>query len=355
MRGDLLHRLGGTVGMAWLLAGCGISQTGGGRVPDLQSGVGSVAAFEKTVYPVVRDKCKSCHGQSQAPLFAVSNSTLGHDRAIEFVRFSEPATSRLAIYGGNSHCGINCSSTTESVIVEEIENWRDLAGEISQSDEDFDYVTPETVLPSLTGGKVTMNWPLDGFGYPGAMFTIEVEQFVDGVYRFGAPKLRAGPLAFAVADLRVLVNGSWDPGTVAYRDVEIHISANQVLTAISTQTMLVFGQDGPGMDKISIAFTRFDGGCASLPLFVSQVKPILANCRGCHDSGVAGYDLGAVRAFDFKGTDATLCFRSLRRSNPNNLSQSDLIQYPLLGTPMFTTPQINATQAESILQWLQAE
>lgn len=339
------------------LIACGIDPGSGVRV-ETSSGTASVVAFEQTAFPIVRDKCQSCHGFSQAPLFAVADVTRAFGTAIDYVNFSHAENSRLVQYGGNSHCGINCSSGTGEALTAAISEWARLSNELGGSQLGNAVVTGEKEVPALGGNLATIEWDLGEIDslYDGARFALSVEEFAPGVYRFSNPRLRTGASAVSVHDIRILVNGYWDPANVGYRDIERHVVAQAGYNTLSSDSMLVFAGSRPSSDLIQVAFGDLGTGCNNFSEYEQNVAPIFAaSCKGCHDSSERNHNVAAALAWDMDGSDETVCYRALRRTSPGNLLGSAIIQFPLLGSPMYTTPRIDEVEADTILEWLEGE
>lgn len=88
----------------------------------------SVAAFESTVYPLLKTNCAKCHstaGGAQAPIHADADVNLAHDYAITRVDLRHPEDSKLAYHVGlyAHYCfGRNCADA-QSQLAAAIKSW----------------------------------------------------------------------------------------------------------------------------------------------------------------------------------------------------------------------------------------
>lgn len=98
-----------------------------GVIPNASSGLtgstSSIAIFEATLKPVIQQNCAGCHGISQAPKFAVSDSATSHDLLIStaLVDLTAPANSRLVtkIQGGHQSFAVTVATDIQTAIT----NW----------------------------------------------------------------------------------------------------------------------------------------------------------------------------------------------------------------------------------------
>lgn len=89
-------------------------------IPGGGNGASSVQAFSATLKPVLTTSCGSCHGVSQSPKFAVSDSQLAHDTLVNssLVDFNNPSNSRIVtkVRGGHNGISTNVSMEMENQI-----------------------------------------------------------------------------------------------------------------------------------------------------------------------------------------------------------------------------------------------
>ena len=82
----------------------------------------SITIFEATLMPELT-VCASCHGTTQAPLFAVTDSEAAHDTIVSqnLISFSDPASSEFVIklQGGHQSFDTSLADTFQA----QIEAW----------------------------------------------------------------------------------------------------------------------------------------------------------------------------------------------------------------------------------------
>ncbi|MBN8555816.1 MAG: hypothetical protein J0L93_10255 [Deltaproteobacteria bacterium] len=101
-------------------------------IPQLQteSATASATHFSQTLYPILKDRCSSCHATTQAPFFALPNDIQSSFNTIMnsagLVDFDTPQLSRiyLKVQGGHN-CWNNCSTNSDSLL-QAIQNWKTL-------------------------------------------------------------------------------------------------------------------------------------------------------------------------------------------------------------------------------------
>ncbi len=89
----------------------------------------SLEAFERTVYQVTRQNCTSCHGSSQQPLHASSDSQVAHNAVLNQykVNFTTPSQSRLVkkLRDDRHQCWSNCDNDAQEM-QDAIVEWKEL-------------------------------------------------------------------------------------------------------------------------------------------------------------------------------------------------------------------------------------
>jgi hypothetical protein len=116
----------------------------------------SIAAFEKTVYPLLRANCSTCHSSDnmgQLPLHADVTLERAHDDALGYVNLRQVATSRLIsrLSVDTHNCWSECS-TDAGVIQAEMQRWAELLGPDGIPDVDI----PE--YPAEVSEEVVLEW-----------------------------------------------------------------------------------------------------------------------------------------------------------------------------------------------------
>ncbi len=118
----------------------------------------SLDAFSKSVYPVLRARCVSCHGGSQTPLHASSDINIAFDAVINSskVDFTNTANSRLVLKlrNENHNCWGTCTSNADEILTQ-VNKWKSLtagtAGDIANT----------TVSGNTTKDSMTISTALD--------------------------------------------------------------------------------------------------------------------------------------------------------------------------------------------------
>lgn len=95
----------------------------------------SIAAYQRTVYPILRDRCILCHNNLQQPFHAAGNVTTAHNAARPLAQFNNVNNSRLVLKLNQElhNCWSNCSANAQT-IARAIEDWRD---EVESARQDF--------------------------------------------------------------------------------------------------------------------------------------------------------------------------------------------------------------------------
>jgi hypothetical protein len=88
----------------------------------------SLAAFQTTLYPVLRQNCAFCHSnetQGQAPLHSDSSVDLAHEYALTRVNFRKPADSKFVVRMGidRHNCFGGSCSAANATMLEAVEAW----------------------------------------------------------------------------------------------------------------------------------------------------------------------------------------------------------------------------------------
>lgn len=91
----------------------------------------SVQAFQQTLWPVLRARCISCHGDTQPPLHAHANVTTAHQNVVEssLVNFTTVSSSKIAtkLRVSRHNCWSDCNANATEV-EGQINIWKNLSG-----------------------------------------------------------------------------------------------------------------------------------------------------------------------------------------------------------------------------------
>jgi len=139
----------------------------------------SLEAFEQTLYPILRQNCTSCHGNSQQPLHASSDSQVAHNALLNQykINFTNPADSRMVkkLKDEGHNCWSSCANDGRE-IQEAIVEWKELmeaSGEPSDPGGNYTQtaqsrtialerqaVTQGTVIHTAQAGNATLTAPM---------------------------------------------------------------------------------------------------------------------------------------------------------------------------------------------------
>lgn len=92
----------------------------------------SLAAFQQTVYPVLRANCSGCHSSARAnqrPLHADADVGLAHEQALAYVNLRQASASRFIsrLEIDNHNCWSDCSADATTML-EAVQHWSELLG-----------------------------------------------------------------------------------------------------------------------------------------------------------------------------------------------------------------------------------
>lgn len=265
---QLIHRVVGhgvIVGIGILLLGCSLAKDPNAGLMN-NSGANhavALAAFEKSVYTITSNQCVGCHGRGIGPQFAVADIEQAYTLSKSYADFTDPSLSVFVSRMMDGHCGADCS-TDGSRMTAAIQEWWDEGESIKDAGglNGNERVTPDLALPNPlpTGATYyTLQWDLGVIseGIAATYFTIEIQQFDAEAYRVRNPKLRTTDRKIDIADIKVLVNGIYDPGSNDYTVISALLLQNTI-RILSPALMLVLQDRGPAEDKIAISFGKIE-------------------------------------------------------------------------------------------------
>jgi hypothetical protein len=333
------------------------------------SGGSAIAVFTSGFYAFAVKNCAQCHGSTQTPLFAVSNVNTAYAAAETVVNFSNPASSVLAVYAGNGHCGIsNCNGQT-STVIPLLESWATAeantsapttgssagAGLVPPSAGIAYFSTAVTIPANIPGPGNTfsiMRWPLSQLTpasaqVTGGYFEMQIQLLTPTTYRITMPKLAAAN-ATIVTSVHVMIkpagtpgNGQEDPLAMDWATINQNVAGFTIpnplpttslnvtaltpdameLPVLSASDQLVIGFDALGIGTNETACSNLSGTNG----FVSNVLPQMTSiCFSCHLAGGAGN--GAFPMVNNNNT--ALCATTLGYINVNNPSGSMIVVNP---------------------------
>lgn len=338
-------------------------------------------AFRQTVHPFVRQHCTRCHSADpaspdQGPPFAVVDAAQGYGDLLKRVNFADIPRSRLVTKGGNYHCkteyGFDCGVKSVEQVIPVVRAWWD-QGQQSCPDSGKLFSPALAVpadLPPRGERFARMRFRLDTIGanFTGAELQFEIQKFAEptsdrpGAYRIRRPRLVSPRRHLRVSAIRVLINGMWDPLADRYVSVDRTVG-KQAMSAgglygeqfptLAADSLIIL-QDKAQGDTISVSFEQLEvmsdpPACAELPVFRSQVLPVM-QARAClHCHGPSGVDPRAKAVLDLSGSAEAVCASALERSDLNLPTASPWVAYPFRG--LFGHPRVIPSASEVFPAW----
>lgn len=249
---------------ALILAGCGMYKDPNAELVEpnvLTSAVDSISAFNLSVYAIEENKCASCHGAGIGPQFVVDDIAEAYAFAKGYTNFQDVPSSRLVQRMKDGHCGMVCQ-TDGTEMEAAIRFWWE-NGESAVNTGASPTIGIQTVqltIPAVlpTGNTfttLTFNLTnLDPLLLANVQFSIEIQSFGTDAYRVRRPRLITMGLPITVRDIKVVLNGEYDPLNNAYTNVNTTVPATTSQILDNTSVMLILKEGGAGVDKISIGF-----------------------------------------------------------------------------------------------------
>lgn len=332
-----------------------------------------LGAFKDTYYAFARTNCVSCHGVSQAPLFAVEDVSQAYKVAkdMSYVNFTNPGASKLAGHAGDGHCGLPGCQSNSGVATDMIAAWAavELAATSSNGGSTNNgsdvvgsgpstggvnsgaFITNSLAIPTnLPTGTtyVPMRWQLSQLIpasalVAGAVFELEVQKLSSTTYRVRNPKIAGLKAAVRVTGIHVFVKPSTDAG-VGVEDLGTgSVWENDVVTVAPTTLpgmlpatplsattfvpldpfSMVIGIRS-NQDSFTVSFDGLATGAAIMPTFASINTNILSTkCVSCHStnnkSGGYSYSTYAdtLRSVTAGNPGASRLYTSTSGNNPS--------------------------------------
>lgn len=294
------------------LNGSSIGDTGPtGLTPS--EGEGKLAAFEKTVHPLLVQNCSGCHTEGAAvpvsPYFSEFDVefALSEVEGAGSISEGNPIQSRLVqrLNKDQHNCWGDCEDNAAEML-EAIEEMVALSGPAEPDPRiALDTVTlpvPEQ-LPDLETGFQTFEWNLSVVGIQGT-FKVDIQNF-NGTYRFAKPtfsglqeNVMVKNLAFKFNDVSRDQENTFS--AIDFQDTEL--STRQLSGATLIALPVVDANEDPVSSQLTPVFDIIQGiGTQPRPTpTYQQVQTVLTNnCVGCH--GNVGGNLGARNFETFTG------------------------------------------------------
>ncbi len=355
--------------------------------PGSSGSLTSLAAFQSTVYPIVRARCVSCHIATIQPFFASDSASMAHDALISGgkVNLQDPAASRLVarlkvdLHNCWSDCNANATEMQAAIA-----KWSALIKPVNTSTSTGTSTDTSTSTSTATGTTpaarsntismpvpailplggdaaanfVKITWPLDSAAdtispdITGATISFEIQKFDNFSYRVRNPKIISAGKPVYIFDLRLAVNGVIRANDATYTLLDQMVPISTTGTTLSSAPMVVLLDKGPGVDQLAVSFAKVQvsvPACKNLAGFTTMVKSVMTtSCTRCHGSG---------NVFDMtSGTDANICLRTLGRVDFNTPLNSSLIVKPFKGTNHDGGGNlINQTVVNNWVNWITSE
>jgi hypothetical protein len=271
--------------------------------------------FEQNVAPLLHSTCESCHNGSNtsAPAFLqlmqqYSNphdqAMALHDQVITWPNLVVPQTpSDSLLLSKGQHEGPAWTNDQSSTIRHWIEDEQKAKAAAGQAN-------PSTKVVQVVPGHNSI--PLDGMGRPGSI-ELDATFLSGGGFALHAVTLMAGDGGVKLTHPLAV---SWDGNQSPVPDPADTFPG--VYEAAGGQSALLgdayIVRNVTGLSFAALKAETSNGkpkppsaSCKALASFVTNVKPTLAQCRGCHGGGNAGataaLDMSALNS----GNDAGLC------------------------------------------------
>lgn len=368
-----MRRIWGTALSLLVLTGCLLKDEGAvlsvdPRLVGRLAGLGSIEGFKQSVYPLVTEKCSSCHGATQAPKFAVDDLDSAHATALGLVNFKDVRQSKLVTKSGDGHCGDTCSKT-QRLMTDAIELWKTAVesepgdtgggGGGGESMPEGRWISTEKALPTNLD-KVTfqvVNWPLTGANASlpaNASIQVQIKLFDDASYIVRRPRVLNAP-GFYFGNLMIHVNGEYRPEDSLFVTMSAFVPAGDNDQELSGLGMII-AKGGLNPDRLSLSLGNVSPGmCKNVSGFQTMVhEPVFAqSCLNCHGAGASnGYNMVPGAAADF----VPKCQQALIRVNKVDPTLSLLYRKACeVGFPHQGGKPTDAGDCQAILNWIDSE
>lgn len=341
-----------------------------------------ITAFTSTVYAKIEKDCKECHGGANpdAPPYASGDNTSTYYAVLNYVNFSDIPDSTLVLRAGNGHCGkSNCNSASGADMLNQVKAW--YAQGQNTCPVAGNYFTAEVPVPTnlpdntQTPAWQTLQWDMSTISvqFAGYTFGLDMQYWVrptssdPGAYRFREPRVLTGTDTIHIANIKVLINHTWNSSDNDYTVVDRIVSPQTgpsgqaaPYPTLSADEIITFPQGTT--DKISVAFNVLESDdpvpCNDESLFTSSILPYLhqGTCYSCH-GGEGGLGTSPANlAFNMDVSNARLCQGVRERTNFSEPIQSLFLSFGARGKFDHPTTLPDAdTFAQDYIAWVQQE
>lgn len=251
--------------LVWSDEGVSVSLSG-------SSGASSLQAFEQTVYPITRAHCTNCHGNSQQPLHASSNSTTAHNAVVNSykVDFNNIPNSRMVQKLRESHnCWGSCTANAMEMQLA-IEDWKSLMAATSGGGPTNPPVSGNNLynkttsisrtleLEGINTGVVTLRYSLNSLGIAGGILEVRVQNYDEYSYRLSQLRIISPNQNVEVKGVYLLMNGSFNPQNANLTQIEQRVPQGNGGTMLNPSAMIVLKDRGPAMDTLAFGFEELE-------------------------------------------------------------------------------------------------
>lgn len=254
-------------GLMWTGGGVSLSMTG-------NTAADSLAAFTQTVYPITRARCINCHGGSQQPLHASSNTTTAHNSIVNSfkVNFSNVPSSRMVqklIEGHN--CWGNCTANAMEMQLA-VQDWKDLLATTNTTGgtsgggggQAYNLTTASsgTIQAERTAvgsaDIVTLRYNLQPLGITNAQLEVTLQDYDTYSYLVTNVKIVSLTYNVRVKGLYLITNGVFNPQNANLTQVDEVVPAGAGGQVLSPGSMIILKDLGPAQDRISFGFETIE-------------------------------------------------------------------------------------------------
>jgi hypothetical protein len=221
----------------------------------------SVNLFETTVYPLLRQRCINCH-RTTSPRHAQDDVFAAHTVIHDYnlVNMTNTAASRLVtrLQNDNHHCWSGNCSNSANQMKAVIDQWKNALADAQLPSSNDPLKTAQSLTAiELVAGNVSAEGILSfnlssnlGVNAP-VTLQLKFRIFDDYSYLFYEPRIMASALKIRIKNMKLLINGQYNPQNSAYTVVNLTTNGN---TLLATHSLLALKDQGNAIDRFSFAF-----------------------------------------------------------------------------------------------------
>ena len=324
-------------------------------------------SFEKTVYPLLRERCVNCHGDGGISVgHAVSNVKDAYSTALGFTLFNQLENSIFVNQVRQKHWleydSAEKGATTDEVL-EALSAWWS-GGQSECGMNAFISTSPvpiPTQLPLFPENRfVTLSWELQEINplWKGMKFLVDIQRHTirgekaPGSYRVVYPRVESNGQTVDLSGIRFLVSGQRESFENVYEPVSVNLSsrAGEVVTLSQDHMILLQRNDS---DTLTVQFRNLKEArprdCRALDVFKATVEPMIQqyDCKKCHSPA-------QKTGFEMSSTSESLCAEVYQRVLAYYPQNSVLLGFPYRGKKEH--PKLfNAANVDTVLKWIRKE